>query len=321
MATFDQIPGFDIPHRVVPVSRRADLRSIAEAARRDGRLDPLIWENYVKFFRCPLPRVEPPPASIIVAAVPHPASRIPFAWKGRAFRLTVPPSYVRYDEIIRAVEARLNALLAPAGGWAGRATVPQKTLAVRSGLGRYGRNNLVYVPGLGSWHMLVTYYSSLAATADPWDEPRLLERCATCRACVRACPSGAVREDAMGVRQERCLTFYSGYSGPQELPGWLDRSWLRCLIGCLRCQEACPENRAHRDEAVDESLGFDAGETARLAAGLTPEDVPPEIRVKLERLGIAEFFGLGNCLQMLRAKLSVFLPRVESGEIPSTPVE
>lgn len=87
----DQIPGFDLPHRILPAARREDLRRIVEETARAGGLAALIRENYASFFRCPLPRFPPSPASLVVAAVPHPSSRVPFAWRGRAFSLPVPP--------------------------------------------------------------------------------------------------------------------------------------------------------------------------------------------------------------------------------------
>ena len=73
--------------------------------------------------------------------------------------------------------------------------LPEKLLAVCAGLARYGRNNIAYVDGWGSFVELVTCVSELAPGADPWTGPRSLARCDSCAACRRACPSGAIGED------------------------------------------------------------------------------------------------------------------------------
>jgi hypothetical protein len=105
-------------------------------------------------------------------------------------------------------------------------------------------NNITFVPGLGSFHLLVSYYSSLPCEDDCWLESQLVERCERCTACRRSCPTGAIPADRFALHQDRCITFYSGYSGPQELPGWLDPDWIECLIGCRRCQAALLPSRS-----------------------------------------------------------------------------
>ena len=87
-----------------------------------------------------------------------------------------------------------------------------------------------------------------------------MDRCRQCSACLIACPSGAIRQEAFPIHQDRCLTFYSGYSGPYNFPQWLDPAWVDCLVGCLRCQECCPENKPFRSFSSDEE-GFSAEET------------------------------------------------------------
>jgi epoxyqueuosine reductase len=246
----------------------------------------------------------------VIAAVPHSPSVIVFRWNGRVLRLRVPPSYIRYWETTKKVESELNAILKASGQRAVFARVPQKLLAVRSGLGFYGRNNICYLPDLGSHHMLVSYYSDRPLAEDEiWRDPVLMERCRRCTACLKACPSGAISKDRFPLRQDRCLTFYSGYSGPQEFPAWLNSDWIDCLIGCLRCQDACPENAGFRGLAVEEKIFFEDEETESLRKGLTPRTLPRPLRLKLSRLGLIQFFGLSECLEMLSAKLSLFVRR------------
>lgn len=302
------LAGVPFVHRVVPAARRDDLRQEIEAAHDDGMLSDLIFRSYARIFDCPLPDDCAGARSLIVGALPHPQSRVAFTWRGSRFTVLVPPSYIRYWDLTRKAEDALNQRLAPQGHWARFARVPQKALAAHSGLAFYGRNNVVYVPGLGSFHMLVSYYSSLPCEEDRWLKPRLLERCERCTACRRACPTGAIPEDRTALRQERCITFYSGYSGPQELPGWLDPEWIECLIGCRRCQIVCPENRAFR-RWVEDDWEFSEEETSMLLEGLTGTKVPDAIRAKLDAMGLIEFFGLEECLQMLSRKLAILTAR------------
>jgi epoxyqueuosine reductase len=155
----------------------------------------------------------------------------------------------------------------------------------------------------------VSYYSSLPCEREDWVEPQLLERCESCTACRRACPTGAIAEDRFVLRQDRCITFYSGYSGPQEHPEWLDPSWIECLIGCRRCQIVCPENRPFR-KWVEDGWEFSEEETAMLLEGLTGATVPAATRAKLDAMGLIEFFGLEECLQMLSRKLAILTSRL-----------
>jgi epoxyqueuosine reductase len=307
-ASTGPLPGVPFPHRIVSAARRDDLRREIDAAHEAGLLADVIFRNYGRIFDCPVPDDCWGARSLIVGALPHPQSRVAFTWRGRRFSVLVPPSYIRYWELTRGAEALLNKRLAPSGHWARFARVPQKALAVRSGLARYGRNNITYVPGLGSFHMLVTYYSSLPCEHEEWVEPQLLARCERCTACRRVCPTGAIPDDRFTVRQDRCITFYSGYSGPQEHPEWLDPGWIQCLIGCLRCQVVCPENLRFR-RWVEDGWEFSEDETALLLEGVTGATLPPSVRGKLDAMGLLEFFGLEECLEMLSRKLAIFTSR------------
>ena len=90
------------------------------------------------------------------------------------------------DGLVAAVAAALAPGASPPRGF----EPPLKTLAACAGLARYGRNNIAYVPGLGSYLMLAACCLSDAPPPDdaPWGEPQELERCERCSACLRACP-------------------------------------------------------------------------------------------------------------------------------------
>ena len=72
----------------------------------------------------------------------------------REARRAVPPHYAGYYAVPRAMAEKVDELLRPSGHGAAFLEPPLKTLAACSGLARYGRNNIAYVDGLGSWLQL-----------------------------------------------------------------------------------------------------------------------------------------------------------------------
>ena len=112
-------------------------------------------------------------------------------------------------------------------------------------------------------------------------EPQELERCERCSACLRACPSGAIRPERFLLQTDRCLTTHNESEAP--FPGWVDPAWHHTAVGCLRCQQACPEN-AGVDLRVAEPEVFDESETDAILAA--SPDLPPETREKVERSGL-----------------------------------
>lgn len=132
-----------------------------------------------------------------------------------------------------------------------RAPLPRKPLAARSGLGKYGRNSLIAVDELGSWVSLQCVLTSAPLPFDPPGEGEGFSReCLNCRACVNACPTGALSGDGE-VNLDRCLR-----AQPESEPV---REELRLamggsLLGCSLCQAVCPRNRAVRPVEPPEEL-------------------------------------------------------------------
>ena len=143
---------------------------------------------------------------------------------------------------------------------------PLKQVASRLGLVSYGRNNVTYAPGPGSYFQLLGYLTDAGLPLpNGWQpsEPALLPTCQTCRACLDDCPTGAIEEDRVLLNAERCLTFTNENPGPW--PPWIGPKAHHCLLGCLRCQRCCPEN----PELFVERTGvvFTREETRELLAG------------------------------------------------------
>jgi len=288
---------------VVPVGRLADLR--AELERRRSEVAPQVMRVVDRNLDDAPPAAVAAPRSLIAVAVPHACACVTVTVGGETIPIPIPTTYCHHDDIQAGVAAALATDLTPAGLTVAGMRLPEKLLAVCAGLARYGRNNVAYVEGWGSFVELVTCVSDLAPGSDPWTGLRSLPRCDSCEACRRACPSGAIGDDRFLLHGERCLTLANESAAP--FPRWVEPSWHHSLWGCLRCQRACPEDRGVRD-AIAETAAFDERETALLLAGVGHGLLrdEPRLRAKLDDLGLLgyddQFLG-GTLARNLRATL------------------
>jgi epoxyqueuosine reductase len=144
-----------------------------------------------------------------------------------------------YHEVVaRPLRSLLSGLRSRVRGLHGRvfvdtAPVMEKVWAQRAGLGWIGRNGLLVQPGLGSLTMLGGIVVDVEIEPD---EPAP-DGCGDCRACVDACPVGAIADDRL-VDARACL------SALTTMPDGDPSGHLagRTAFGCDLCQEACPHN-------------------------------------------------------------------------------
>jgi len=277
--------------RVVSSQRCHDLREEIEARHRDGLLDEGVYQRYLSRFTFTPPEDMPDARSLIIVAAPQPQVRFTFTWNGRQTPVLVPPTYLHGDDADRQVAEALSAILQPHSYRVAQAALPEKLLATRSGLAAYGRNNITYVAGMGSFHRPAAFFSDLPCPQDDWQEPRMLERCGRCSACLRACPTGAIPADRFLLHAGRCLTFHNEKPAAVPFPAWLEPAWHNCLVGCLHCQRACPENRDCLDW-VEEGAAFSAEETALLLQNTPLERFPTATVEKLERWDLSAIIDI-----------------------------
>jgi epoxyqueuosine reductase len=271
---------------IVPASRSDDLRGMIESPRSQGAFDKEFFREQLTDFSFDPPAGMPAPASLIVVAVPVPQVELRFAWNGRPFSVVLPPTYLRYRGTTTRVHGEIDAIAGPRGQKSAPTALPLKSLAVGCGLGYYGKNNLCYVPGMGSFLQLVGCYSTIFPPSDEWPGPRLLSRCKRCEACRRACPTGAIREDRFLLSAERCLTFHNERHR-KGFPAWIDPAWHNTLVGCLRCQAICPENKPFLSW-IEPGERFDEEETRLLLSGPSRGAMPAGTAAKVDRLGLTE---------------------------------
>jgi epoxyqueuosine reductase len=172
------------------------------------------------------------------AAVPPPPGRP----AGRVARYSWRDHYARLQRALEAVAERLEV-----DGWRTRVLVDDNALvdreaAHRAGLGWYGKNTNLLLPGRGSWFVLGSVLTdALLPTALP-----VSDGCGACTRCLPACPTGALV--APGVLDaRRCLAHL--LQAPGDFPVEFREALGDRLYGCDDCQEACPPNRVEERRA------------------------------------------------------------------------
>lgn len=122
--------------------------------------------------------------------------------------------------------------------------VMERAWAERAGIGWVGKNSLILNRQLGSWFVLGTVITTVALAPDTPVQPS----CGSCRACIDACPTSAIVEDAV-VDARRCIA-YQTIENRGDIPPELQPAFGNWVFGCDICQEACPWNRFAEPPAV-----------------------------------------------------------------------
>jgi len=288
--------------RIVSVSHLHQLQKEIESIRSHALLDSQFYKDRLAWFNFQIPEDLPKAQSLIVVAVPRPQTRAIFTWNGQRRPLILPPTYTAYDGIAKQVENLLAKILGEKGYKSTGTALPLKLLATRSGLGQYGRNNICYVSGLGSFLQLVAVYSDMPCEEDSWQEATMMKSCEECELCRRACPTGAIPSDRFLLRAERCIPYHNEKKGDVQFPKWMDASWHNCIVGCMRCQRVCPQNK-EVIQWTGEEEEFSEEETTLLLEGVPHDKLPATTLRKLEHLSLVDY------LDSLPRNLGIFFKR------------
>ena len=271
---------------------------------REGKLsEHTVYRRYLEHVKYRLPKGFPDVQSIIILAVFTKPMLVDFYFKGKKHEIMIPPQY--YDNRIEEESIRntvMNEIIQTPGYNIERAKhVSLKLLAVRSGLGRYGRNNICYVDGMGSLLALYAYFTDFQFEIDNWCEIKMMDICAECEACIKHCPTGSLSRASFVIDAGKCITLYNEIKG--EFPDWIDPRAHNTLMGCMRCQLCCPVNqepmtRGGRFDDVTEE------ETTKILKDRVDEEVVNSLSNKL-RMFSPE--NAHDVLPILRRNLRVLL--------------
>ncbi|UCE19271.1 MAG: epoxyqueuosine reductase [Gemmatimonadota bacterium] len=276
---------------IVSIRHLSELRDNLEQLLESGLLNRDFYDEIVS--RLDLYWDFEPPAdlpgiqSIILVAAPVLKVRVPVTVSGKTSCVIIPPNY------LNSTDKEMKDILSHCSQRYGlrfvEAILPEKLLAVRSGLARYGRNNIAYIDGWGSYFRLRTFFSDVPCPPDHWWEMKMMDLCDSCSGCRKMCPTGAISEGRFLIRCERCLTFYN--EGPEDFPEWIDSAWHNCLIGCMICQDICPANRKFTDW-IDGGEAFTEEETMMIWDGIPLDKLPRVMAEKLGKLNMIDDYGL-----------------------------
>ncbi|OCC23902.1 tRNA epoxyqueuosine(34) reductase QueG [Croceicoccus estronivorus] len=147
------------------------------------------------------------------------------------------------------------------------APVMEKPLAQLAGLGWQGKHTNLVSRDHGSWLFLGAIYSEVAFAPDePHDD-----RCGSCTACQRACPTAAFPEPYR-LDARRCISYLTiELKGP--IPHEFRKAMGNRIYGCDDCLAVCPWNKFAQNAARNRAFLPRAELTApRLAELLALDD-------------------------------------------------
>lgn len=295
-------------YRLVPVSVAESLHQTIGELHHQGLLTKQVYERYMDYWDFSPPDEVPQPRTVIAVAWPSPAVKVRFHLDSGPLEAVIPPTYISSEGRALCLEIA-RSVLGPAGYKVGWALLPVKLLAVRSGLAQYGRNNLAYVTGWGSYVRLgaLCTDADLGAVEHKTKASMLMSCCPPCRNCHHVCPTGCIPHDGTVIDADHCLSNVNENEG--DWPEWVPARAHNSLVGCMRCQEACPADRYYV-ESEDVVAEFDEAETKIILENRPADELPEDLRAKLESLDLEGYSQvLGRNLLALRNARAARSPR------------
>ncbi len=174
--------------------------------------------------------------SIIVAARPYRAVDEPPKPEGvhaRVGRYAWVDHYGPLRAGLREISHRIRRSDHRAVAFADDNSIVDREVAYLGGLGWFGKNANILLPGAGSYFVL----GSIITTAEYPVSTPVPDGCGTCRRCLDACPTGAIVAPGV-VDARRCLAWL--VQAPGTFPVEYREALGDRLYGCDDCQEVCP---------------------------------------------------------------------------------
>lgn len=271
-------------YKTISIKHLAELQEDVDKLRREGKLsNNVIYRSYIDTKKFEVPETLPDAKSIIILAILSKMALVNFHHDNKMYEVMIPPNYYDDGTFTQFEKIILNEIIKKSGykiEYTNKLHV--KLLAVRSGLGKYGRNNICYVDNWGSMINLFAYFTNFQFKVDNWNDIKMIDQCEKCIICTKNCPTGAIptpSSENFVINAGRCISVYNEIEG--IIPNWIPSDAHNALIGCMRCQKHCPSNReaikiTERLEDVTEN------ETKALLEGQADEKILKSLSKKLK---------------------------------------
>jgi len=126
-------------------------------------------------------------------------------------------------------------------------SLPERYIAMQSGVGFIGKNNTLITEKYGSYVFLGEIITDLIIEPD---EP-LKQKCGSCEVCLEACPTDSIQNGKLGIDNNAniCLSYITQKKDIDDF--WFKKLNGR-LFGCDTCQSVCPHNREIQFSGIKE---------------------------------------------------------------------
>jgi len=221
----------------------------------EGLHGDMIWMEARAHHRESPAALWPEVKSVIALGMSYAPAHDPLrlADEGEKGRISVYAQGADYHDVVKkALKALARWLVAEAEGadvkvFVDTAPVMEKPLAEAAGLGWQGKHTNLVSREHGSWLFLGAIYTTLDLATDMPGR----DRCGSCDACQRACPTDAF-PSPYRLDARRCISYLTiEHAGP--IPHEFRERMGNRIYGCDDCLAVCPWNKfaatAHANRA------------------------------------------------------------------------
>ena len=227
---------------------RADAAPLAGKRLREwleqGRHGDMIWMEERAHHRESPAGLWPEVRSVIALGMSYAPALDPLALAGEGDRgrISAYAQGADYHDVVKKALKALGRWLAQEAGcdlkvFVDTAPVMEKPLAEAAGLGWQGKHTNLVSRSHGSWLFLGAIYTTLDLAPDTPGR----DRCGSCDACQRACPTDAFPAPYT-LDARRCISYLTiEHKGP--IPEEFREGIGNRIYGCDDCLAVCPWNK------------------------------------------------------------------------------
>jgi len=119
------------------------------------------------------------------------------------------------------------------------APILERSFAEMSGIGFIGKNNMLIIPGYGSYCFLVEILTTAQFPISSIEGQE--NRCGSCTKCIDMCPTGALKAPFY-IDVSQCLSYLT-IEAKDAVDKETAEKMGNTFFGCDVCQEVCPFNK------------------------------------------------------------------------------